>query len=406
MKYRIPLAYDSFGDMERDAVTDVLASGHYTQGERIADLERDIAAYIGVYHAIMVNSGSSANLIAITAMYYAGMWDADLTYGPIQANDEVVIPALCWPTTLTPLVNLGVRPVFCDIDLNSFNLSVATIEKVRTERTRAVIAIPILGNPSGLDEVREYCEAERLVLLEDACQSLGARSAAGEKIGSLGLAASLSFYFSHHISTIEGGCVVTNSSLLADLCRALRSHGWTRHLGSSELAQALPEFDEGDHRFCFFIPGYNLRATEIAAALGKVQLKMFPELLKRRQQIARGRLRVLEPFRDHVTVPGTNVGAGHSWMAFSLLLNSRDERDRVRAILEQHGVETRPVVAGNIARHHLARFLSVKEASAQLINCDVVFQRGLMLGLNPNSSDEDEEYLGEALRAALSGVRG
>lgn len=406
MKYRIPLAYDSFGAQEKKAAEEVLSSGYYTQGKRVAEFERKFAAYLGVEHAIMVNSGSSANLIAVTAAYYAAMWDEDLTNGPIGPGDDVVIPALCWPTTLTPLINLGLRPVFCDIDPNSLNLTVETVDRVLTEKTRAVVAIPILGNPEGLAELRDYCQAKRLVLLEDSCESLGAEGAGGEKVGSFGLAASFSFYFSHHISTIEGGCIATDSLLLAELCRALRSHGWTRDLGETALARSMPTFDDVDDRFCFFLPGYNVRATEIAAALGTVQLGKLPELLARRQSIARKRLEAVEPFRDRVQIPGANNRAGHSWMAFPLILNSRQERDRVRQSLEEGGIETRPIVAGNILRHPLSRFLSAPSDGVELGVCDATFDRGLMLGLNPQSSDDDEDYFCEVLRSTLKGGGG
>lgn len=402
MKYRIPLACDQFDETEKNVVLDVFNSGNYTQGERVRLFEDEFASYLGVDHAIMVNSGSSANLIAITATYYAAKWDSSLTYGPFLDGDEVVIPALCWPTTLTPLVNLRLQPVFCDIDLDSLNLSVATVEKVRTDRTRAVIAVPILGNPTGLDDLRAYCEAERLVLLEDACQSLGARSLTGQKVGSFGLASSFSFYFSHHISTIEGGCVVTDSLLVAQLCRALRSHGWTRDLDDSQLAQALPKFEQVDRRFCFFLPGYNVRATEIAAALGSVQLRKLPRMLAQRQRVAQARLRMLQPFQDRVVVPGANVGAEHSWMALPLLLTTGEEKDRVRATLEDLSIETRPVIAGNLVRHPIAKLLCIDEGEAGLPNCDALFRRGLMLGLNPNSSDQDEAHLSEAFHASFA----
>lgn len=404
MDYRIPLAYDQFDEAEQNAVSEVLASGRYTQGEEVSRFEDEFAAYVGVDHAILVNSGSSANLIAITAMCYAGIWDEALTYGRLQAGDEAIIPALCWPTTLTPLRNFGLQTVFCDIELESLNMSVRTVEKVRTDRTRVVIAVPILGNPTGIEELRDYCRAERLVLIEDACESLGARSTSGKQMGSLGIASSFSFYFSHHISTIEGGCVVTDSPLVADLCRALRAHGWTRQINSDQLSQSLQSSDQVDKRFCFFLPGYNVRATEIAAAIGRVQLKKFPRILELRQRIAQGRLRALEPFQDQVTVPGANVGAEHSWMSFPLLLKSSEERDRVRASLEEMGVETRPILAGNILRQPLARFLSLKEGEADLSSCDAVFQRGLMLGLNPNSSEQDEVFFRQALRTSLEGI--
>ena len=401
MKYRIPLAFDQFDEAEKNIVTDVINSGRYTQGERVGLFEDEFASYLGVDHAIMVNSGSSANLIAMTAIYYAAKWDPNLTYGPFLDGDEVIIPALCWPTTLTPLANLRLQPVFCDIDLDSLNLSVAAVDKVRTDRTRAVIAVPILGNPTGLDDLRAYCEAERLVLLEDACQSLGAKNLAGQKVGTYGLASSFSFYFSHHISTIEGGCIATNSLLVAQLCRALRSHGWTRDLDDSQLAQSLPKFEQVDRRFCFFLPGYNVRATEIAAALGSVQLRRLPNFLAQRQHIAQARLRTLEPFQDRVAVPGAKVGAGHSWMAFPLLLTTDEEKNRVRATLEDLAIETRPVVAGNLLRHPIAKLLRINESEAGLPNCDAVFRRGLMLGLNPSSSDQDEAYLREAFQTSF-----
>ncbi len=401
MNYRIPLAFDTFGEAEKNALIEVLESGHYTQGKCVSTFESQFADYLGVDFAVMVNSGSSANLIAISAVYYATMWNAELTPAPLQPGDEVIVPGLSWPTTLTPLLNLRLRPVFCDIELDSLNLSVRTVDEMRTERTRAVIAVPVLGNPTGLVELREYCRGQRLLLIEDAAESLGAETEGGEKVGSFGLVAGFSFYFSHHISTIEGGAVVTNSPLIADLSLALRSHGWTRQLSYSELADNLPEFEEVDSRFCFFLPGYNVRATELSGAIGSVQLARLPDFLARRRAIAEARIEALKPYRDRVTIPGAQVGTGHSWMTFPMLLDTPARRDAIRAALEARGIETRAIIAGNILRQPLSRFLDLRPDQLELPACDEVFRRGMMLGLNPQSTKTSEEYLWHAICEAL-----
>lgn len=401
MNYRIPLAFDTFGEAEKNALIEVLESGHYTQGKRVSAFESQFADYLGVDFAVMVNSGSSANLIAISAVYYATMWNAELTSAPLQPGDEVIVPGLSWPTTLTPLLNLGLRPVFCDIELDSLNLSVRTVDEMRTERTRVVIAVTVLGNPTGLLELREYCRGQRLLLIEDAAESLGAETEGGEKVGSFGLVASFSFYFSHHISTIEGGAIVTNSPLIADLSLALRSHGWTRQLSYSELADDLPEFEKVDSRFCFFLPGYNVRATELSGAIGSVQLARLPDFLARRRAIAEARIEALKPYRDRVTIPGAQVGTGHSWMTFPMLLDTPARRDAIRPALEARGIETRAIIAGNMLRQPLSRFLDLRPDQPELSACDEVFRRGMMLGLNPLSTKTSEEYLWHAICGAL-----
>ena len=383
-----------------------MASGYYTQGKLTEEFEQEFANYIGTRHAIMVNSGSSANLVAITAAYYASHFDEQLTHGKLLAGDEVVIPALCWPTTLTPILNQALRPVFCDVELDSLNLSVANVERVRSDRTRVIVAIPVLGNPSGLDELRGYCASENLILIEDSCESLGAVGENGRKVGAFGLAASFSFFFSHHISTVEGGCITTDSSLIADLCRALRAHGWTRHLDNNAPTVSLPQFEDADKRFEFFLPGYNVRTTEIAAALGRAQLEKFQPTLKSRKSLARTLSDALAPYIDRVFVPGALFEGGHSWMAFPMIFENKQEKHRVQRFLEDHGVETRPIIAGNIARHPLLRFIDQEDKrNDNLQNSDRILHTGMMLGLNPHASEEDQAYMVNILGSAMAGGR-
>lgn len=403
MSYRIPLAYNTFDKEESEAVEAVFRTGRLTQGAEVEKFETEFAAYNGAKHAIMVNSGSSANLIAIEAIYYCSVLKPEITNGPLKEGDEVIIPGLSWPTTLTPLLNHGLQPVFCDVSPKTLNLTVETVEAVRTPATRAVIAVPVMGNPEGLEEIKAYCDRENLLLVEDACESFGARTASGQLAGTFGLAASFSFYFSHHMSTMEGGAILTDCREIADLCYTLRSHGWTRDLRLGSIPVESKDSDRIDSRFCFLLPGYNVRATEINAAIGAVQLGKVSDMITRRRSIAAGRIEALAGSSNRVFVPGAEICDRHSWMTFPLFFSSEKNKAEGQRILEEHGVETRPIIVGNILRHPLMQTIRVKEDQPELPVCDEVFARGLMMGLSPMSDDSSEEYVHKALRAAARG---
>lgn len=400
MTYQIPLSYNTIGREEIAAAEAVLRSGFLTQGPRVAQLEAAFAEMHGVRHAVMVNSGSSANLIGIEAVVYLSRLRPDLVGGSVDADDEVIIQGLNWPSTIKPLVNQGLIPVFCDVDLHSLNASVADVEAVRTDRTRMVVAVPVLGNPSHLDELRDYCQAEGLFLVEDACESLGATTPGGAKVGTLGLTSAFSFYFSHHMTTIEGGMVLTDNPHVADVCYALRAHGWSRNLRLESFLDV--EAANVDPRFCFVLPGYNVRSTEVNAAIGQVQLAKLDAAVEGRRSVARGRTEALGDLQDRVTVPGADLGPLHSWMTFPMLYGDRAMRDRARASLESAGIETRPIIVGNMLRHPLSRNLPLSPAQRPLPACDEVFDRGLMIGLNPGSGHDVEEYVATALQQAVA----
>jgi CDP-6-deoxy-D-xylo-4-hexulose-3-dehydrase len=397
---QVPLAYNNMGKAEVDAAMRVLASGYVTQGKEVEAFEASFAALHGAKHAILVNSGSSANLIALEALVYLSQLRPELTKGVIAPGDEVVIQGLNWPSTLKPLANHQLTPVFCDVNVESLNADVACLEAVVSEKTRVVVAVPVLGNPSGLDEIAAYCERKGIVLFEDACESLGAVTESGRKVGTLGIASAFSFYFSHHITTIEGGAILTDCSELADLCYALRSHGWTRHLrlGTGLFASDVADIDP---RFCFVLPGYNVRSTEVNAAIGSVQLKRFPALLEARRRVAMGRAQALNSSNE-LSIPGCDLIDRHSWMTTPLLFRDRAHRLRGRASLESAGIETRPIIVGNTLRHPLIRSLAMSPRQPALPVCDEVFDRGLMIGLNPESTAETEAHVHRALQAAAS----
>ena len=313
----------------------------------------------------------------------------------------MIIQGLNWPSTLTPMLNRGLVPVFCDVDIATLNATVEQVKAVRTPRTRMVVAVPVLGNPSGLEELRDYCTAEGLVLIEDACESLGAITERGNAVGTIGMASAFSFYFSHHISTIEGGVILTDQPELADLCYALRSHGWTRHL---KLNRFLFESDQDviDPRFCFVLPGYNVRSTELNAAIGEVQLARLPEMVAARRRLMRGRIDALAETNGSVTVPGSDIIDRHSWMTTPLLFSDGEHRRRGQQALEAAGVETRPIIVGNILRHPLVSMLGLKADQPPLPVCDDIFARGVMIGLNPFSTGDTEAVVHNALKLAAA----
>lgn len=394
MSYRVALAHNSVSAEEIAAVNDVMTSGRMTQGERVAEFERQFALMLGVKHAIMVNSGSSANLVGLEALIQLSRAGGD----QIADGDEAIIQGLNWPSTIKPLINLRVRPVFCDVELDSLNATVAHVEAVRTERTRLVVAVPVLGNPAHLDELEDYCAKTGLALFVDACESLGASTASDRKVGTQGRGSAFSFYFSHHLTTIEGGIIATSDDLLAEYCRAIRSHGWSRE---SPSGSSTANGDGVDPRFRFVLPGYNVRSTDVNAAIGSVQLARLSSSVLARRRIARGRLEALADLVDRVVVPGSADPPGHSWMAFPMLFDSRQRRDAARESLEQRGVETRPIIVGNVLRQPTAALFGLSPAQPALPACDRVFESGLMIGLDPAATADDEVWLQQALRSSV-----
>lgn len=400
MNYRIPLAYNTLTVDEIAASMAVLESGFVTQGSKVREFEEALAAYHGVKHAILVNSGSSANLVGIEAVVLLSRMRPDLDLGPISPGDEVIIQGLNWPSTLKPIINMGLTPVFSDVDPESLNAGPEQVEAVRSPRTKMVIAVPVLGNPTYLDELEMYCKEQGLRFFVDACESLGAISTTGRKVGSIGLASAFSFYFSHHITTIEGGVLLTDDDYVADLCYALRAHGWSRNLQLSDFLS----IDESrvDPRFSFVVPGYNVRSTDVNAAIGIVQLGKLDTFVQRRRSIAAGRISAIADLGHVVRVPGAAGPEGHSWMTLPLLFGSRTQRINSQERLETLGVETRPIIVGNMLRHPLAATIPLSEAQIELPVCDAVFETGLMIGISPESSQEDEDWIAQALREAAN----
>ena len=268
-----PLAVDTWDDEEYNAINRVIKSNRFTMGPEVEKFEEEFADFFGSDFAVMVNSGSSANLIAIYALILSDKYN-------LNVGDEVIVPAVSWATTYTVLHQCGLKLRFIDIDLNTFNLDLDKLKNAITSSTRAVFAVNLLGNPNDFDFFLNICNENDLILIEDNCESMGAKYH-GKYAGTFGVCGTFSTFYSHHMATMEGGMVLTDDEELNDIMKSIRSHGWTRNL--SENSKLNTKKDEFYELFNFIYPGYNVRPIEMEAAIGREQLKKLNIFLNERK---------------------------------------------------------------------------------------------------------------------------
>lgn len=364
-----PLATTTWDDAEYGALQDVISSGRFTMGDKVKEFEAAFASHFGSKYAVMVNSGSSANLIALAA----AVEHPDLDINP---GDEVIVPAVSWATTYYPIHQLGLRLVFVDIDEKTLNIDVEKVKEAITPRTKAIFAVNLLGNPAPLVELTVIAEENNIVLLEDNCESMGA-SINGKFAGTFGLAGTFSTFFSHHISTMEGGVIVTDDLYMYQAMTSLRAHGWTRELPDENLVFNKTG-DKFDDLFRFVLPGYNVRPLEMSGALGLTQLKKVPSLVAGRQ--ANGKL-FQAAFENNPNVQIQQINGESSWFGFSMIFTGVLEGRRKEIVdsLSQAGIECRPIVAGNFARNPVVQRLNA-EVPTSLPSADKAHFNGLFVG--------------------------
>jgi len=364
-----PLATSSWDDAEYAALQRVIASGRFTMGPLVAQFEREFADHFGARFGVMVNSGSSANLIAIAA----AVLDPRIDLNP---GDEVLVPAVSWATTYYPLHQYGLVLKFVDIDVDTLNMDLDLAAEAIGPRTKAIFAVNLLGNPNDFTRLRALAEANNLVLLEDNCESLGAKDA-GVYAGTAGLLGTFSAFFSHHISTMEGGLILTDDEQLYQEMVSLRAHGWTRELPVDNFVHEKSG-DAFEDAFRFVLPGYNVRPLEMSGALGIEQLKKVPTLVEGRRTNARYFQR---KFLDLQSVRIQKETGESSWFGFSLVLEGTlaGRRAEVVAALTAAGIESRPIVGGNFTRNPVMQHLVAVVPDALPV-ADKIHDDGLFVG--------------------------
>ena len=385
-----PLSSNSWNKEEAAVFQQVLEKGRFTMGDSVKEFETAFAYKFRVPNALMVSSGSMANLIALSAFFYKKK-------RPLERGDEVIVPSISWATTYYPLQQLGLKLKFLDVELDTLNMDVSRLEEALTPKTRMVVAVSILGNPCALDILRTFCDKHGLYLFEDNCESMGALLN-GKLCGTFGDIGTFSTFFSHHISTMEGGIIVTKDEEIYHLAKSLRAHGWTRDIppDSSIYNKNSNDFYEA---YRFILPGYNARPLELSGALGIEQLKKLDSLLAIRKQNAKVFVGLFG--QDERFIIQKENGSS-SWFSFTIILNPRYSRDRSQVIkaLRENEIEFRMITGGCFLRHDVIRYFDY-ETVGDIINANIAHDHGFFVGNHPVDIRLQIEKLWEVLDGAV-----
>jgi CDP-6-deoxy-D-xylo-4-hexulose-3-dehydrase len=385
-KNRYELASSTWDDSELQAMQNVIQSGKFTMGERVREFEMQFATHVGAKYAVMVNSGSSANLVLVNALKYHSKFN-------LAPEDEIIVPAVSWSTTYYPVTQSGFVLKFVDIDRRTLNIDVSQIEAAITPKTKAIFAVNLLGNPVDWETLNQIAVRHKLILLEDNCESLGGVFQ-GKSLGTFGLGGTFSTFFSHHMSTMEGGLVCTDDEELMQIMKSLRAHGWTRDLPSKNHVFDKTGAAWDDH-FRFVLPGFNLRPLEIEAAIGLEQLKKLNSFIGVRRTNAKLFSNLMTEFAD-IEIQ-TEMGES-SWFGFSMVLTGKlsGKRQALVELLTESGIESRPIVAGNFTRNPVISHLP-HSIHGDLSAADELHENGLFVGNHHYDLSEEFGLLKQAL---------
>lgn len=370
---------------EIDAINSVIDSGMYTMSKNVAEYEKEFAKHFGSKYAVMVSSGSTANLLGIAALVYSGR---------LPRGSEVIVPAVSWSTTYFPLEQFGMKLVFVDIDKQTLNLSLEQVKKAISSSTKMIFAVNLLGNSNDFDELVKICKENNIILAEDNCESMGAKYK-NKYLGTIGVFGSFSTFYSHHMCTMEGGVTVTDDKELYEYMLAIRAHGWTRNLPSDSSIYKKKD-DPFYESFNFIVPGFNLRPLEMEGAIGLKQLKKIDLMIENRRKNAKYFCERMKEFSE-IRIQ-QEIGES-SWFGFSLVLTGSlsGKREKLISMLREARIEFRPIVAGNFTRNTVIKYMDYK-IPFDLTNADEIHEQGLFIGNHSHINKEQVDYFIEVLR--------
>jgi CDP-6-deoxy-D-xylo-4-hexulose-3-dehydrase len=401
-----------YDQREMLAMVDAVLEFWLTMGRYAEEFEEELGRFLGVSEVIFVNSGSSANLLAV-----ATLCSRELK-GHLEQGDEVITPAVTFPTTVAPLIQNGLIPVFVDCELGTYNLDVSALEEVISESTaeslaKALFVPHTLGNPCKMDEIMWLAEKWGLFVIEDACDALGSRLV-GRHVGTFGHLGTLSFYPAHHITTGEGGAVITNDKKLAKIARSIRDWGracWCEYNTTDPDGACGRRFEweipglpgTYDHKYLYTNIGYNLRPTDIQAALGVVQLAKLPGFIEKRKHNFYRLFEGLQRYEEHLILPQWSERADVSWFAFPITVKPEAPFSRQELVrwLEDARIETRLLFAGNILKQPGYRDMRCRVVG-KLENSDLVMRNSFFIGVYPGLDDVRIDYVLDKFEEFLS----
>ena len=385
MEYK--LASSTWDDKEIAAIHRVIASDRYTMGSEVAEYEKKYSEYIESKYSVMVSSGSAANLLMIAAMFFTKNKDRKLKKG-----DEIIVPAVSWSTTYFPLQQYGLKVKFVDICPKTLNIDLNQLEAAVTKKTKAILAVNLLGNPNDFAAIKKIIGKNNIILLEDNCESLGAKFN-GKQAGTFGLMGTFSSFFSHHIATMEGGMVVTDDEELYHILLTIRAHGWTRNLPKNNHVTGVKDDDAFKESFKFVLPGYNVRPLEMSGAIGLEQLIKLPNFIKNRRENAETFINL---FNNHPFIDIQEEIGESSWFGFTLILNDNspiNQKDLVKLMTESN-IECRPIVTGNFVKNkEVLEFFDYEIFNNDLGNADYIDQNGIFVGNQQVDINQELNYL-------------
>ena len=384
---KYPLASSTWDEKEVEAINSVIAKDMYTMGEGVKQFEEDFSKFFGSKYSVMVNSGSSANLLAVAALFY--------TKEPkLKRGDEVIVPAVSWSTTFYPLYQYGLKLKFIDVDLQTLNFDLEQLKAAITDRTKMILAVNLLGNPNDFDAIREIIGDRDILLMEDNCESMGA-TYNGKFTGTFGIMGTFSTFYSHHMATMEGGVVCTDDEELYHILLCLRAHGWTRHLPKENKISNKSDnwFEES---FRFLLPGYNVRPVEMSGVIGIEQLKKLPAFLEQRRKNAE---LFVSLFKDNPTFYIQKEIGNSSWFGFSLIIKPNANVNRLAIVkkLEENGIDCRPIVTGDFTKNEVLKYFDY-EIFGKVKNANYLDTKGLFVGNHQIDLTKEIKHLYNVLK--------
>ena len=376
-KYLFPLKDSTFRNKDLIEGINVIFSGDVTMSRVTKRFEKAFSKKIKSPYSLMVNSGSSANLLAFQCLINPYRKQR------LKKGDEVLIPSICWSTSFWPIIQSGLKPIFVDVDRENFNINLKDLKKKISRKTRALILVHVLGNSTNMEKLMKILKKKKIILIEDTCESIGAKYK-NKFLGTFGDFSTFSFYFSHQISSVEGGMICCKNKQDEDIIKSLRSHGWTKDLSNQRKIEKT--FKEINKNFFFINSGFNFRPTDIQAAIGLSQFKSLNNFIKirkiNRNKIIK-KITIDKRWDNQVSFVEKNNNVEPSWFGLSMLINEQFKYNKKLILnrLDKLGIENRPIISGNLLKQPALRKYNISQKSENFPNANYVHEYGLHLGL-------------------------